>query len=101
VLLPNLPETHLAIWGGEAAGVAFAISPLLETAQLAGLLKAVEPKLLVTLAPALETDLWRKAIKAVGGLKGLRAVLAVDLAPYASPERRFVPRDLASRDEIA
>ncbi len=101
VLLPNLPETHLAIWGGEAAGVAFAISPLLETAQLAGLLKAVEPKLLVTLAPALGTDLWRKAIKAVEGLKGLRAVLAVDLAPYASPERRFVPRDLASRDEIA
>ena len=101
VLLPNLPETHLAIWGGEAAGVAFAISPLLETAQLAGLLKAVEPKLLVTLAPALETDLWRKATKAVEGLTGLRAVLAVDLAPYASPERRFVPRDLASRDEIA
>jgi acyl-CoA synthetase (AMP-forming)/AMP-acid ligase II len=25
-ILPNLPETPLAIWGGEAAGIAFAIS---------------------------------------------------------------------------
>src|SRR5208283_3908106 len=31
-ILPNLPETHLAIWGGEAAGIAFAISPLLDDA---------------------------------------------------------------------
>src|SRR5271165_6895524 len=34
-ILPNLPETHLAIWGGEAAGIAFAISPPLEGEQLA------------------------------------------------------------------
>ena len=29
-VLPNLPETHFVIWGGEAAGIAFAINPLLE-----------------------------------------------------------------------
>ena len=82
-ILPNLPETHFAIWGGEAAGIAFAISPLLEAEQLAGLLKAVEPKLLVTLAPTPGDDLWRKATAAAGGLASLRAVLAVDMAPYA------------------
>ena len=26
-VLPNLPQTHLAIWGGQAAGIAFAINP--------------------------------------------------------------------------
>ena len=26
-VLPNLPETHFTIWGGEAAGVVFAINP--------------------------------------------------------------------------
>ncbi len=83
-ILPNLPETHLAIWGGEAAGIAFAISPLLEVEQLAGLLKAVEPKLLMTLAPASGTDLWRKATLAAAGLTDVRAVLAVDMAPYLS-----------------
>ncbi len=83
-ILPNLPETHLAIWGGEAAGIAFAISPLLEAEQLAGLLKAVEPKLLVTLAPTPGADLFKKATAAAGGLTNLRAVLTVDMAPYLS-----------------
>ena len=68
---------------------------------MAGLLKAVEPKLLVTLAPALETISGGRRLKAVEGLTGLRAVLAVDLAPYASPDEALRPRDLASRDEIA
>jgi len=93
-VLPNLPETHLAIWGGEAAGIAFAISPLLEAGQLAGLLKAVEPKLLVTLAPTPGTDLWMKATAAAAGLTNLRAVLAVDMAPYVAAAEAPAPRSL-------
>ncbi len=100
-VLPNLPETHLAIWGGEAAGIAFAISPLLEGEQLAGLLKAVEPKLLVTLAPTPGTDLWRKATAAAGGLVNLRAVLAVDMAPYVSADEGLALRMFAERETTA
>ena len=84
-ILPNLPETHLAIWGGEAAGIAFAINPLQELAQMAALMKAVEPKLLVTLAPTLGFDLWAKATAAAAGLTQLRAILAVDMSPYGAP----------------
>jgi len=97
-ILPNLPETHLAIWGGEAAGIAFAISPLLEAEQLAGLLKAVEPKLLLTLAPTPGTDLWRKATAAAAGLTNLRAVLAVGMAPYASTPEGLALRLFAQRE---
>ena len=100
-ILPNLPETHLAIWGGEAAGIAFAISPLLEAPQLAGLLKAVEPKLLVTLAPTPGTDIWRKVVTAAEGLADLRAVLAVDMAPYVAPEHGPALRALAKSDTAA
>src|SRR5271157_4382610 len=100
-ILPNLPETHLAIWGGEAAGIAFAISPLLEGEQLAGLLKAVEPKLLVTLAPTPGTDLWRKATAAAAGLTNLRAVLAVDMAPYVGAAEELALRMLAQRETTA
>ena len=96
-VLPNLPETHLTIWGGEAAGIAFAISPLLETEQIAALLKTAEPKLLVTLAPMPGTDLWQKATKAAAGLSRLRAVLAVDMAPYVSASQRLALRVLARR----
>jgi fatty-acyl-CoA synthase len=100
-VLPNLPETHLTIWGGEAAGIAFAISPLLEREQIAALLKAAEPKLLVTLAPMPGTDLWQKATKAAAGLSRLRAVLAVDIAPYASGSEESELRGLAPHQPIA
>jgi fatty-acyl-CoA synthase len=100
-ILPNLPETHLAIWGGEAAGIASAISPLLEAEQLAGLLKAVEPKVLVTLAPTPGTDLWRKVAQAADGLTNLRAVLAVDMASYAPAAEGLALRAFAEFETIA
>ena len=59
-VLPNLPETHFTIWGGEAAGVVFAINPLLEPSQIAELLRAARVRVLVTLAPAPGIDLWTK-----------------------------------------
>jgi fatty-acyl-CoA synthase len=100
-VLPNLPETHFTIWGGEAAGIAFAISPLLETEQIAALLKAVEPKLLVTLAPMPGADLWQKVTAAARGLSRLRAVLAVDMVPYVSAPKKLALRVLASRGRTA
>ena len=33
-LLPNLPQTHFTIWGGETAGRVAAINPLLEPSQI-------------------------------------------------------------------
>lgn len=100
-VLPNLPETHLTIWGGEAAGIAFAISPLLETEQIAVLLKAAEPKLLVTLAPMPGTDLWQKATTAAAGLSSLRAVLSVDMVPYVSASQKLALRVLAAGRQTA
>ncbi len=100
-VLPNLPETHLTIWGGEAAGIAFAINPLQETEQMAGLLKAVEPKVLVMLAPTPGVDLWEKTTKAAEGLSRLSAVLVVDMAPYVSPLQRVALRLLAPRPRTA
>jgi fatty-acyl-CoA synthase len=57
-VLPNLPETHLTIWGGQATGIVFAINPLLEPAAIVELLKAGGTKVLVTLAPFPGSDLW-------------------------------------------
>ena len=94
-ILPNLPETHLAIWGGEAAGVAFAINPLQNPSRWPRSSKAVEPKLLVTLAPTPGADLFEKATAAAAGLAKLRAVLTVSLAPYAA--RNCVTLSIRSR----
>ena len=50
--LPNLPETHFALWGAEAAGIAMAINPALPGEQVADLLRAAGARVLVTMAPA-------------------------------------------------
>jgi len=81
-VLPNLPETHFVIWGGEAAGIAFAINPLLETEQISELLVTGKAKWLVTLAPLPGTDIWQKAIRAAANAPDLQGVLTVSLAPY-------------------
>ena len=50
-MLPNLPETHFVVWGGQAAGTVFAINPLLEGSAIAELIEASGASILVTLAP--------------------------------------------------
>ena len=82
-VLPNLPETHLTIWGGQAAGIVLAINPLLEPAAIAELLCAGGARVLVTLAPFPGVDLWARLEPVLRNVSGLRDVVLVDLAPGA------------------
>ncbi|BCH21565.1 acyl-CoA synthetase [Mesorhizobium sp. L-8-3] len=91
-VLPNLPETHFVIWGGEAAGIAFAINPLLEAEQISELLVTGKAKWLVTLAPFPGTDIWQKAIKAAANAPDLQGILTVSLAPYLGNSAADVPQ---------
>lgn len=79
-LLPNLPQTHYTIWGGEAAGIVNAINPLLDPEHIAELIHASDSELLVTLAPFPGTDLWDKVQALRGQLPELKAILCVDMA---------------------
>jgi len=81
-VLPNLPETHLTIWGGQAAGIVLAINPLLEPAAIAELLCAGGARVLVTLAPFPGVDLWERLQPVLGNVSGLRDVVLVDLAHH-------------------
>ncbi len=84
-LLPNLPQTHFTIWGGETAGRVAAINPLLEPSQVLQILRTVRARLLVTLAPgAAGLDLWAKCEPILGQLETLENVLCVDPARVMS-----------------
>lgn len=74
--LPNVPQAHLALWGGEASGAAFALNALLAPAQLATLLVAGEAKVFVTTAA-----IWDE-VRVLLTASSLKAVLLVD-APGA------------------
>jgi fatty-acyl-CoA synthase len=79
-VLPNLPETHFVIWGGQAAGIVAPLNPLLEGAVLAELLNATNATVLVTLAPFPGTDLWVKLQPHLASAGSLRHLVLVDLA---------------------
>lgn len=83
-ILPNLPETHFTIWGGEAAGIVMAINPLLEAKQMAGLLNAAKASVVVTLAPTPGSDLWPKLASQLDQLPALRSVVWVSMEPYVA-----------------
>lgn len=98
-VLPNLPETHFTIWGGEAAGIAFAINPLLEPAAIADLLVAGEAKVLVTLAPFPGVDLWARLHPVLQRVPTLRHVVLVNLADHVRGPKGWIARLLQMREE--
>jgi len=83
-VLPNLPETHWTIWGGETAGIVMAINPMLEAGTIHRLLMAAKPRLLVTLAPSAGQELWDKVGFAVAGVEGLECILTISTDRYSS-----------------
>ncbi|KWF10375.1 acyl-CoA synthetase [Burkholderia ubonensis] len=96
-VLPNLPETHFVIWGGQAAGIVCAINPLLEGEAIGNLLKAAGASIIVTLAPFPGTDLWQKVADILHEVEPLRHLVLVDPADrvrgMAQPAARTVQHD--------
>jgi fatty-acyl-CoA synthase len=97
-VLPNLPETHFVIWGGQATGIVAAINPLLEAEAIADLLIAVDARIVVTLAPNRGTDLWQRLRPALARVDSLRHVLLVSLAEHTACWRRWAARRLQWRE---
>lgn len=84
-LLPNLPQTHWTIWGGETAGIVMALNPALGAGEIAALLSAAGARMLVAAGPQIAPEIWEKAVAAAGATDCLRLVLKV--GPVAPGER--------------
>ena len=89
-LLPNLPETHFTLWGGQAAGIVNPLNPLLEPSQLAEILNAAGTKVLVTLRAFPKTDIWQKVQAVAPLVPTLRTVVTVDLLGYLPTVQKLV-----------
>ena len=81
-VMPNLPETHWVIWGGEAAGIVFAINPLLEAPLILDLLLAAKAKWLVTIGPTPGTDIWQKVSAVAPRVPSLQGILTANPSRY-------------------
>jgi fatty-acyl-CoA synthase len=113
-LLPLVPEAFITLFGGEAAGIANPVNPLLEPYQIREILEAAQAKVLVALGPEPGTDIWQKVEQVRSSLKHLKAIVQVhgsgdpankiysfsDLIK-AQPSDRLVSRRQISSDQIA
>ena len=92
VLLPACLEYHLALWGGEAAGIVQPLNPLLTDEKTLSLLRASGARVLIAYGSDDESGIWSKAMRIRDRMPSLIAVLRVPphdetSAPIALPER--------------
>lgn len=77
ILLPACLEYHLALWGGEAAGIVQPLNPLLNEDKLASLMTAAKAKVLFAYGADGDADMWGKALRLKEAVPGLRHVVRV------------------------
>ena len=89
-LLPNCNETIVTYLGGMVAGVVAPINPLLDSGQIAAILRETGAKVLVTLRAFPKTDVAQKAAAAVAEAPNIEHVLEVDLHRYLTGVKKLV-----------
>ncbi|MBD8050229.1 acyl-CoA synthetase [Limnohabitans radicicola] len=88
ILLPGGLAYHLALWGGEAAGIVQPLNPLLSEEKLLSLLRASGAKVLIAHGDDDDAHMRAKALRLQALLPSLQKVLLVTPrnGPVASPE---------------
>ncbi len=84
ILLPNIPQNHIALWASESVGIANPLNPLLSVDALTGLMAKAETDIIVALGPNPFTDIWQKA-EAVAESLAASGGKAPVLIPVAMP----------------
>ncbi|WP_237718199.1 AMP-binding protein [Cupriavidus sp. BIS7] len=88
LLLPNLPQTHYALLGAQAAGIASPINPMLEVDHIAAIVDETGAGALVACAPAADSALWDKAVAVADRCPSVRTLFVVSVAPYLPAAER-------------
>ncbi|MEM9085048.1 MAG: acyl-CoA synthetase [Pseudomonadota bacterium] len=78
LILPNLPETQIAMWGAQARGIVGPINPLLEPAALRDIMRESETQALVIAGPTINQTMWDKACAIADEVDSLRVILQVN-----------------------
>jgi len=80
IILPILPETHFAIWGAQAAGIANPINPMLEAEHIGEIIAAAGSKVVICLGKSAQSDIWEKVSIAVQEYSIVETIIVVDIA---------------------
>ena len=100
-ILPNSLETAYALLGGMIAGKVSPINPLLETDQIAALLRETGAKVVVTLKSFPKTEVAQKAAAAIEQAPGVTTVLEVDLLRYLKGIKTLIVPLIRPKNKVA
>ncbi|OEZ31883.1 acyl-CoA synthetase [Variovorax boronicumulans] len=100
VLLPGCLEYHLALWGGEAAGIVQPLNPLLTDEKLVALMTAGRAKVLIAYGSDAESGMWSKAMRLRGQVPTLTTVLRVAPHDEAPGAAGTLPEGVAEFDAL-
>lgn len=84
ILLPHIPQAYYAMWAAETLGIANPINPNLSADSISLTLASTKPRILVTLGPLPNVDVWNKAIDAARNVSSIQTILSVDLSVHLS-----------------
>ena len=77
LLLPNIPQAHFLLLGGQASGIVNPVNFFLEPRQIADILRAAGTKVLAALGPHPGFSIWEKVASIRREVPSLQAVLQV------------------------
>ncbi|CAN7222913.1 acyl-CoA synthetase [Variovorax paradoxus] len=100
VLLPGCLQYHLALWGGEAAGIVQPLNPLLTDEKLVALMTAGRAKVLIAYGSDSESGMWSKAMRLRGQVPTLTTVLRVAPHDEAPGPAGALPEGVADFDAL-
>jgi len=99
IILPILPQTHFAIWGAQAAGIANPINPMLEAEHIGEIIAAAGSKIVICLGKSPHTDIWEKVTAAVQEYSVVETIIAVGVAGMTEPaDANFENREISILD---
>lgn len=102
VLLPGCLDYHLALWGGEAAGIVQPLNPMLTDEKIAAMMGLARAKVLIAYGAEGDVGYWSKAQRLMSMVPTLTTVLRVaphDEAPGAAGPLPDGVVDLAERHQ--
>jgi len=85
IVLPILSQTHLAIWGAQAAGISNPINPMLEAEHIAEIIAAANAKVVICLAASAHSDINTKVRAALGECASVHTLIEVNIPGLCEP----------------
>jgi fatty-acyl-CoA synthase len=95
LLLPNFPQTHFALLGAQAAGIASPVNPMLDVDHIASIVNETAAEAMVTLGPLPGVDIWEKAVEVADRCPSIRTLYVVNATQYLGALKAGVVRAMA------